>query len=303
MRLSRAVEVQQAVKEIILSRRLAAGDPLPTETELMEELGASRNSVREALKALQAVGIVDIRHGFGMFVGRMSLNGLVDELAFHSRIRMHDDGPRQLGHLVEIREVLEAGLVERLIDLGGEADLSPVAEVMARMSAEAEVGIISPETDRLFHDVLYRPLGNPLVGQLLGAFWDVYHQLRDHLGRAGRVARRPGQASPRHLHRGRGGRQGGGGGGRPRPLRGCPQPPGQAHLAKPARITPARMQPARRRALSLAAMRRWAAISLALSSAPRHLGGEPGDQGVAPVEDGGGLEGLHPSIVLRSQVA
>ncbi|GAA2647920.1 MULTISPECIES: FCD domain-containing protein [Nonomuraea] len=182
MRLSRAVEVQQAVKEIILSRRLAAGDPLPTETELMEELGASRNSVREALKALQAVGIVDIRHGFGMFVGRMSLNGLVDELAFHSRIRMHDDGPRQLGHLVEIREVLEAGLVERLIDLGGEADLSPVAEVMARMSAEAEVGIISPETDRLFHDVLYRPLGNPLVGQLLGAFWDVYHQLRDHLG-------------------------------------------------------------------------------------------------------------------------
>lgn len=156
MRLSRAVEVQQAVKELIVSRRLAAGDPLPTETELMEELGASRNSVREALKALQAVGIVDIRHGFGMFVGRMSLNGLVDELAFHSRIRMHDDGPRQLGHLVEIREVLEAGLVERLIDLGDAADLSPVAEVMARMSAEAEVGVISPETDRLFHDVLYR---------------------------------------------------------------------------------------------------------------------------------------------------
>ncbi|GAA2353956.1 FadR/GntR family transcriptional regulator [Nonomuraea africana] len=182
MRLSRAVEVQQAVKELIVSRRLAAGDPLPTETELMEELGASRNSVREALKALQAVGIVDIRHGFGMFVGRMSLNGLVDELAFHSRIRMHDDGPRQLGHLVEIREVLEAGLVERLIDLGDAADLSPVAEVMARMSAEAEVGVISPETDRLFHDVLYRPLGNPLVGQLLGAFWEVYHQLRDHLG-------------------------------------------------------------------------------------------------------------------------
>ncbi|WP_433519760.1 FadR/GntR family transcriptional regulator [Nonomuraea sp. CA-143628] len=36
--------------------------------------------------------------------------------------------------------------------------------------------------DRLFHDLLYRPLGNPLVSQLLGAFWDVYHQLRDQLG-------------------------------------------------------------------------------------------------------------------------
>src|SRR5690242_10886534 len=55
-RLSRAVEVQEAVKEIIVQRGLTAGDPLPTESELMAELGIGRNSVREALKVLQAVG-------------------------------------------------------------------------------------------------------------------------------------------------------------------------------------------------------------------------------------------------------
>jgi DNA-binding FadR family transcriptional regulator len=183
-RLSRAVEVQEAVKDIIVRRRLAAGDPLPTETELMEELGIGRNSVREALKVLQAVGIVDIRHGFGMFVGRMSLNGLVDELAFHSRITLQDER-NHLGYLIEIREVLESGLVRRLIDQQ-HADLvtvlAPVHGVIQQMEAEALVGAISPETDRLFHDVLYHPLGNPLVGQLLGAFWEVYHQLRDDLG-------------------------------------------------------------------------------------------------------------------------
>jgi DNA-binding FadR family transcriptional regulator len=170
------VEVQEAVKEIILDRGLTAGDPLPTESELMSQLGVGRNAVREALKALQAVGIVDIRHGFGMFVGRMSLSGLVDELAFHSRISMHE-----LGHLIEIREILETGLAQRLIETGV-ANLPEIAEVMTRMEAEAAVGAVSPETDRHFHDVLYRPLGNPLVGQLLGAFWDVYHQLRDELG-------------------------------------------------------------------------------------------------------------------------
>ncbi|NUR88155.1 MAG: FadR family transcriptional regulator [Nonomuraea sp.] len=179
-RLSRAVEAQEAVKEIIVRRGLVAGDPLPTESELMEELGISRNSVREALKALQAVGIVDIRHGFGMFVGRMSLTGLVDELAFHSRITLQD-GATHLEHLVEIREILEMGLVRRLCDLP-DADLGPVAKVMARMEAEALLGDVSPEIDRQFHDVLYRPLDNPLVSQLLGAFWDVYYQLRDHLG-------------------------------------------------------------------------------------------------------------------------
>ncbi|MEU7001138.1 FadR/GntR family transcriptional regulator [Nonomuraea sp. NPDC046570] len=180
-RLSRAVEVQEAVKDIILRRRLATGDPLPTESELMEELGISRNSVREALKALQAVGIVEIRHGFGMFVGRMSLSGLVDGLAFHNRMTLRD-GRNELGHLVEIREALESGLVQRLIDLYGDADLTPVAEVVSRMENEARMGAISPETDRLFHEMLYRPLGNPLVGQLLGAFWDVYHQVSDQLG-------------------------------------------------------------------------------------------------------------------------
>ena len=54
-RRSRSVEVQEAVKDLILARRLASGDPLPTESELMRELGISRNSVREALKGLQAV--------------------------------------------------------------------------------------------------------------------------------------------------------------------------------------------------------------------------------------------------------
>jgi DNA-binding FadR family transcriptional regulator len=183
-RLSRAVEVQEAVKEIIVRRGLAAGDPLPTESELMQELDVGRNSIREALKALQAVGIVDIRHGFGMFVGQMSLNGLVDELAFHSRISPQDE-PSHLAHLTEIREILENGLAWRLIDRhGGDltALLSPVREVIERMEAEALVGAVSPETDRLFHDLLYRPLGNPLVGRLLGAFWQVYHQLSDDLG-------------------------------------------------------------------------------------------------------------------------
>src|SRR3954471_12964739 len=141
---SRAVEVQAAVKDLILERRLAAGDPLPTETELMEELGVGRNAVREALKALQAVGIVDIRHGFGMFVGRMSLTGLVDELAFHGRITA-GDRTGHLGHLIEIREALESGLVQLLIDGRPEPDCGPVDEVLALMEAEAEAGLVSPE--------------------------------------------------------------------------------------------------------------------------------------------------------------
>ena len=179
-RSSRTEEVQQRIKQLILERGLAVGDPMPTEFDLVEELDVSRNSLREALKTLQAVGIVEIRHGFGMYVGSMSLDALVDELTFHARISKRQ-GRDDLAHLVDVREVLERGLVEQVIDRGLAADNAELDEVMRRMDAEAAAGQVTPETDRMFHELLYRPLANPIVNQLLGAFWDVYRTLQHDL--------------------------------------------------------------------------------------------------------------------------
>ncbi|MFI6517691.1 FadR/GntR family transcriptional regulator [Spirillospora sp. NPDC050679] len=172
--------MQQRVKQLILERGLAVGDPMPTEFELVEELDVSRNSLREALKALQAVGIVEIRHGFGMYVGTMSLGALVDELTFHARVSQRH-GRDDLVHLVEVREILERGLVEQVIARGLAAGNAELDEVMRRMEEEAAAGRVTPETDRLFHELLYRPLANPIVNQLLGAFWDVYRTLQHDL--------------------------------------------------------------------------------------------------------------------------
>src|SRR5690554_3018227 len=68
------------ITTLILERGLLPGDPLPTEQELMAELGVGRNSLREAIKVLQALGIIDTRHGFGMFVAEENLNALHDSL-------------------------------------------------------------------------------------------------------------------------------------------------------------------------------------------------------------------------------
>ncbi|MEW2352316.1 FCD domain-containing protein [Spirillospora sp. NPDC029432] len=179
-RASRTEEVQQRIKQLILERGLAVGDPMPTEFELVEELDVSRNSLREALKALQAVGIVEIRHGFGMYVGRMSLGALVDELTFHARMSRRQ-GRDDLAHLVDVREILERGLIEQVIDRGLTAGSPELDEIVRRMEAEAAAGEVTPETDRLFHELLYKPLGNPIVSQLLGAFWDVYRTLQHDL--------------------------------------------------------------------------------------------------------------------------
>ena len=172
--------LQDQIKDLILRLDLSAGDAMPTEAELAARLNVGRNSVREAIKALQAVGIVEVRRGLGMYVGTMSLGSLVDELTFHTRITLRD-GRSGLAELTEVREALESGLAQRMITRQQRPDLAELSQVLDTMEAEARAGRISPAVDRLFHEVLFRPLGNTLVSRLLGAFWDTYHQLEHEL--------------------------------------------------------------------------------------------------------------------------
>ena len=149
----------------------------------MEDLGVSRNFVREALKALRALDIVEIRHGYGTYVGKASLTPLVDGLTFRTLAR-HDDDTGALAEILQVREVLEEGLIRRVATALTEAELDRLEAVVDRMEAAGHAGLPFPELDREFHELLYAPLGNALVPQLLGAFWTVFRRVTGARGRA-----------------------------------------------------------------------------------------------------------------------
>ncbi|KUJ66235.1 GntR family transcriptional regulator [Streptomyces albus subsp. albus] len=175
-----ARDIQERIKKLIVDRRLPSGAPLPTETELMELFGVSRNSVREALKALQAMGIVEIRHGFGTYVGPMSMAPMIEGLIFRT-VAGHYRGEDSLLQLLELREAVETGLVARLAGRIPEADLAELEALVVRMEEEAAAGSVGADTDRAFHASLYRHLDNPLLSEVLEAFWDAFHRLRTDL--------------------------------------------------------------------------------------------------------------------------
>ena len=62
-----SLQIIEEIKNIILVNNLLPGDTLPTENELTESLNVSKSSVREAIKILEAVGIVEIKRGAGLF--------------------------------------------------------------------------------------------------------------------------------------------------------------------------------------------------------------------------------------------
>jgi DNA-binding FadR family transcriptional regulator len=179
-RASLVTEVQDAIKELIYEHRLKPGDPLPTEHELAETLGVSRNSLREALKVLEATGVVVIRRGYGMAVGEMSLHALIAELVFHARLSAQE-GTKELRDLMDLRGVLECSLIERAMPAMAKEHLAAIESAVVAMEAEAEAGRFSPDDDRRFHEALYRSLDNPFISQLLAAFWDVFDLLQEHL--------------------------------------------------------------------------------------------------------------------------
>ncbi|MEV0262107.1 FadR/GntR family transcriptional regulator [Streptomyces sp. NPDC050617] len=175
-----ANDIQERIKKLIIDRRLPSGAPLPTETELMELLGVSRNSVREAQKALQAMGIVEIRHGFGTYVGPMSMAPMIEGLIFRT-VAGHYRGEDDLLRLLELREAVETGLIARLAGRVPEDDLAELDALVGRMEEEAAAGSVRAETDRAFHATLHRGLDNPLLSEVLEAFWVAFHRVRTDL--------------------------------------------------------------------------------------------------------------------------
>lgn len=177
-RTTMAQDIERQIKELILRRTLGPGDALPTESELMELFDAGRVSVREALKSLQAVNVVEIRRGSGTFVGSLSLSPFAEGLAFRAAVRQGQGEPGLL-ELMKVREALEAGLVGSVTAGIPADDLGVLQGLVAKMEQEAaDGGRVARSTDRAFHLALYASLDNHLLSEVLDAFWAAMDRVR-----------------------------------------------------------------------------------------------------------------------------
>jgi DNA-binding FadR family transcriptional regulator len=163
--------VQEGIRSYIVRNRLRPGDPLKPEAELARRFGVSRNSVREAVKALESTGVLETRRGSGVYVRDFSFAPLLDHLPYGL---MQDR--RALGELLSLRKTLEAGLIADALPAISEASIAAMRDVLESMRERSERGESFPDHDREFHRLLFVDLGNEMLLQLFDLFWQAFHR-------------------------------------------------------------------------------------------------------------------------------
>jgi GntR family transcriptional repressor for pyruvate dehydrogenase complex len=150
------------IKEMIVSGQLRPGDRLPPEKELSEELGLSRNSLREAVKALELVRVLDVRRGDGTYVTSLTPSLLLDAMSF--LVDVHQDA--SVLELLEVRRILEPAAAALAATRATPEDIDGLRELLDRVDETTPVDDLVAQ-DMVFHRTVSALSGNAYLTQLL----------------------------------------------------------------------------------------------------------------------------------------
>ncbi|MFI0923706.1 FadR/GntR family transcriptional regulator [Streptomyces sp. NPDC021012] len=154
----------EKIKEMIVSGALQPGARLPNEADLADQLGLSRSSLREAVRALTAMRILVPRQGDGTYVSGLEPHLLLESLAFAADV----SHGHTAGQLLEVRRLLEPQVTALAAGCLTDEQLKELRGILDR-SAEEGIGIEAfVALDIEFHRAIADSVGNPVLSTLLG---------------------------------------------------------------------------------------------------------------------------------------
>lgn len=166
--------IANMIVDYITAKKLKPGDQLPTEQEFMTHLGVGRNSVREAVKMLSFLGVVEIRKGIGSYItdsiSSSALNPLVLSLAFEQGLSMD---------LLELRILIDSGVGAIVIDKADEDSIALLEKTNEQIGESIrnldQDTIPLKELDFAFHQAMFRIAENSLVEKIGMAVYKLFN--------------------------------------------------------------------------------------------------------------------------------
>jgi GntR family transcriptional repressor for pyruvate dehydrogenase complex len=157
-RSSTAERIVENLITLVRERSLKIGDKLPPERQLCEMIGVSRPSLREALKALQVMNIIDIRQGAGAYIKSLEPQDVVEHLdiVFHLDSSLYHD-------LYEARRLIEASIAAMAAEKINDQELELIEENIRQAAVDIDNELAFSERDLELHEMIMKAAGNRVI--------------------------------------------------------------------------------------------------------------------------------------------
>lgn len=155
-------EAIDKIKRMITSGELGPGDRLPREADLAERLGLSRNSLREAVRALSMIRVLDVRQGDGTYVTSLAPALLLDRLSFVVDFQRDDT----VLEFLEVRRILEPAAAALAAQRMADADIDKLQMLLDELGADPSVEALVAN-DLEFHRRIATGAGNTVLTSLI----------------------------------------------------------------------------------------------------------------------------------------
>ncbi|MGB2605246.1 MAG: FadR/GntR family transcriptional regulator [Candidatus Sulfotelmatobacter sp.] len=175
-------EVAKQIERLIL-KKLQPGDKLPSERELADMLRVSRGSIRDAIRGLELMGLVEPRQGAGTIVREISANSVVNPFANALKRRKE-----LVSELLDFRKMLEPPLAARAATHASSEEVAEMEDILRRQEEKQHQGDAAVEEDTEFHYSVALASDNSVVLKVIDILMDL---LRDTRARSLQVQGRP----------------------------------------------------------------------------------------------------------------
>jgi len=157
-----------------ITEELKPGDRLPPERELVRMLGVSRSSVRDAIRSLELMGLLEPRQGIGTVVchpAAAPANPLAAALL---------EKRKMVAELLDVRKMIEPSLVRRAALHASRDEIADMEDILARQEAKVRAGELGVEEDSEFHYRIALASNNSVVLKVVDVLMDLLRETREH---------------------------------------------------------------------------------------------------------------------------
>lgn len=166
-------EVAEQIQKLVTDGTLKPGDRLPSERELAAQFGVGRSSLRDAIRTLEVMGVVESRHGAGTVIRDLDTDALVVPLA-SALLRKRE----LVSELLEVRMMIEPGLAARAAKNATPEEIAKMEEILARQRQKVRRGVQPIEEDSEFHAALMLAARNSVVLRVMDVLMDLLRESR-----------------------------------------------------------------------------------------------------------------------------